>query len=274
MESVRQQHWNVRNPVLISILAHLLLLLTLLGGGILRDLRAKKSEPIWVEVRPPKNRNHIVQTTPGEKTDQAKPDAFLGERNQEVDRETVSRDRMVQMGGRKALKEKDLGKKAVSAPKLSQLGLPVAKTKKEAGAPDEPQWVDAGDRVKDHVSGFKESDRTALNTREYVFFSYYQRIRVQLDRAWVPLLRQKLMAFQRKGRFLASDTEHQTRVVVVLNTQGEVVQVRVLLESGTQDLDDAAIKAFNAAGPFPNPPKGLMTDRGLVEIPWDFILRT
>ena len=95
-----------------------------------------------------------------------------------------------------------------------------------------------------------------------------------MDRAWVPILRQRLLKLYRRGRHLASDTDHSTRVLVVLNGEGEVTRVQMISESGTSDLDEAAIAAFNEAGPFPNPPKGIINSNGEVEIPWEFILKT
>ena len=63
-------------------------------------------------------------------------------------------------------------------------------------------------------------------------------------------------------------------MLVTLDNDGQIVRVQVVTESGTSDLDDAAIKAFNDAGPFPNPPKGLIGAAGKVAIRWDFVLRT
>jgi len=48
----------------------------------------------------------------------------------------------------------------------------------------------------------------------------------------------------------------------------------VIGDSGIQDLDDAAIEAFKAAAPFPNPPKGVVENDGTVQIRWDFVLET
>jgi protein TonB len=42
--------------------------------------------------------------------------------------------------------------------------------------------------------------------------------------------------------------------------------------SGLTDLDDAAVEAFRAAAPFPNPPNGIVEGDGLIRIRWDFIL--
>jgi outer membrane biosynthesis protein TonB len=43
--------------------------------------------------------------------------------------------------------------------------------------------------------------------------------------------------------------------------------------SGIKELDDAAIESFNDAGPFPNPPKGLVVD-GKVTIEWGFVVKS
>ncbi len=71
---------------------------------------------------------------------------------------------------------------------------------------------------------------------------------------------------------IASSQDRITRVVIVLNEQGTLVGVQVIGASGVQDLDEAAIEAFRAAAPFPNPPKGIVDQDGKIKIRWDFIL--
>ena len=53
-----------------------------------------------------------------------------------------------------------------------------------------------------------------------------------------------------------------------------VVRVQLLEESGAVDLDSAAVGALNKAGPYPNPPKGLLDENGNAQIRWDFVLKT
>ena len=77
----------------------------------------------------------------------------------------------------------------------------------------------------------------------------------------------------RQGRELASAEEDRiTRVIIILDDGGILQGVQVLEESGVRDLDDAAVEAFRAAAPFPNPPKGIIEDDGTVKIHWDFVL--
>ena len=82
-----------------------------------------------------------------------------------------------------------------------------------------------------------------------------------------------LVKFYRSGRQLANDTEYTTRLMVILNDRGEITRIKVLGMSGTQELDDVAVRSFNKAGPFPNPPKGLVRN-GEVEVPWEMKLRS
>ncbi|MCM2322888.1 MAG: TonB C-terminal domain-containing protein [Oligoflexia bacterium] len=232
-----------------------------------------------------KFRRQIVQTSPGREVKEAVTDAFLGEKNQVVDRQTVG-SKMTTVMGKGAQKPrpkvkdvKDLTNEQSqqNSPVVGNLGIPILqrlREKNEVMRALQPDWADPGQLPQDYVRGLQQGEQTALNTREFVFFGYYQRIRDRLDRAWVPILREKLVRHYRSGRQLASDMDYVTKVVVILNLHGEIVRVQLIGESGTRDLDEAAIKAFNRAGPFPNPPRGIVDANGEIQIPWEFILKT
>jgi TonB family protein len=236
----------------------------------------KKTDWIQVETVPVmkknrevvKNSRRIVQTEKTEKSNIAKADAYLGAQNQQVDRQTVSGSKTSKQGSPNT--QAQATRERVKT--LSHLGLNLFSSAK-SGQP-ETNWATPGTRPEDFLPGMKESDRTALNTQEFKFYGYFQRIRTRLDRAWVPVLREKLIAYYHSGRQLASDMDHTTQLMVVLNGQGEIIKVVILGESGTQELDSAAIAAFNKAGPFPNPPKGIVDRDQEVKIPWDFVLKT
>ncbi len=76
------------------------------------------------------------------------------------------------------------------------------------------------------------------------------------------------------GRRLANDKNYITGVIVVLDRNGKITAVKVLQPSGARDLDDAAVGAFYEAGPFPDPPAGLIDKNGEIQIRWDFILQS
>jgi TonB family protein len=229
----------------------------------------------------------IVETEQVAPSQVAPKDAYLGKQNQWVTRETVSRGGKTAASGTSASKSRTSSvsknapeKGAQRSRTLSHLGVPLfsldsirSPTQAE---PEKPRWASdgaGGDVPKDYIDGVKESERTALNTREYIFFGYFQRIRNRLDVAWTSSLRARLEKLYRRGRRLASAQDHKTRTWVTLDSVGKVVRVRLVEESGVLDLDEAAIAAFNDAGPFPNPPKGLVDERGQIELHWDFVLR-
>lgn len=294
---------SLRSSVVLSLLAHVLFCALCL---VLIHQRAanQSARPIWVEVAPPINNNvvakpksdahkRVVQSNAGQEAKVAADNAYLGEKTRVVDRETVSAKKAVEaaqigtarVADTKALKER-LSKKSRSRgeteaalkPEIAKLGLAILPEARRKGATEElakdtPQWANIGAQAQDYISGIKESDRTALNTREYLYFGYHQRIRQRLELEWTRLLRAELIRFYRSGRRLADDTEYSTRLMVVLNDRGEITRIKILDMSGTQELDNVAVQAFNKAGPFPNPPKGLVRN-GEIEVPWELKLRS
>jgi TonB family protein len=74
------------------------------------------------------------------------------------------------------------------------------------------------------------------------------------------------------GRHIASNEEKITKLVITLDNKGVLIKVQVMGSTGLQDLDDAAVEAFQLAAPFPNPPKGIVDADGTIKIRWDFIL--
>lgn len=262
---------SMRTAIVGSILAHILVGLMLFVGQKWFPA-PKSSEPLIVELAPSKEKQ-IVQTEKGRKVDVAPEDAFLGKENR------VAQKQMTAKPQESTPPAHDARTGARSGP-LSKFGLNLLKPTEGIGlkedSPDFAKFSDSFGAVapQEFVKGLEKGQETALNTREFVFFSYFQRIREQLDRAWRPVLKDQLVKMYNRGRMLASDKEHTTKTVVTLNSTGEIVRIQVLEESGTKDLDEAAIRAFNKAGPFPNPPRQLIDAAGKIEIRWDFVLRT
>ncbi len=127
----------------------------------------------------------------------------------------------------------------------------------------------------DRVDGVQNSLKTALNTREYKYYGYYQRIKTQLNQFWQPQVREKVTRLMTQGRTIASDSNNKiTKLIIVLNDTGTLVKVQVLSESGVRDLDDAAVEAFRQAAPFPNPPRGMIESDGTIKIRWDFVVES
>lgn len=291
---------RLRSSVSMSVAVHAVFFLA--WALLIGQQAAKIAHPpklTWIEVDPlspeakrrleEKTKNRVVETAPSRKTDEAAEDAFLGKQNQIVDRQTVAKSPSLDAKGgsgkkstAQSRKDQTKTKDQAKSRELSRFGLPMLPQQRELAKP-EPQRdtgpyaderMSEGSQARDYIKGLKEGETTALNTKEYLFYGYFQRIRERLDMAWTGILREQLSRIFRAGRQLASEKEHTTKLLVTMNKLGEIVRVQVLEESGTMDLDDAAVKAFNKAGPFPNPPTGMVDSTGRVEIRWDFVLKT
>jgi TonB family protein len=128
--------------------------------------------------------------------------------------------------------------------------------------------------TNDHIKDVDESLMTQLNTREYLYYGYYSRIKNQLNQWWQPKVREKVTKLVSQGRKIASEENKTTKLIIILNKTGLLVKVQVLSESGVRDLDEAAIEAFRQAAPFPNPPNGMIEPDGTIRIRWDFVVES
>ena len=162
-------------------------------------------------------------------------------------------------------RKKDLPSLSSLTPQFNPQPSPPQETGEE-GQNSEVSATD--DYLKDVNAGLQ----TMLSTREFVYYTYYNRIKERIRQHWEPSIRTKVKMIYRQGRTIASTKDHITQVVITLNRKGELIQVDVVTPSGLQQLDDAAVEAFRAAQPFPNPPRGLIDEDGLIKIRWDFVL--
>ncbi|MDZ4662885.1 MAG: energy transducer TonB [Pseudomonadota bacterium] len=124
----------------------------------------------------------------------------------------------------------------------------------------------------DYLENINEGEETLLSTREFIYYTYYQRIKNQLSQYWEPKIKEKVMRLFTQGRNIAATGDKITKIIITLDARGILIKVQVLEQSGVKDLDDAAVEAFRAAAPFPNPPKGIADRDGTIKIRWDFVL--
>lgn len=124
------------------------------------------------------------------------------------------------------------------------------------------------DLLEDVATG----NRTILSTKEFRYFSYYHRIKVLLRQFWKPSVERKIVSMWNRGQAL-KQTELVTKLLVLLDKTGQIQKISRVVSSGVQEVDSAAMEAFQQAAPFPNPPSGIIDEDGFVRIRWDFILK-
>jgi hypothetical protein len=107
----------------------------------------------------------------------------------------------------------------------------------------------------------KRGERTALDTKEYLFASYLNLIRRAVNFYW----EQNLDNLPRST--VISKPRYTTVVVAVLDANGALEEVRAVTASGSPEIDQCVLGAFGLASPFPNPPVGLVERDGRVYLP-------
>jgi protein TonB len=113
---------------------------------------------------------------------------------------------------------------------------------------------------------------TLLNTREYKYASFFERIREKLNHQWQTKLRAELENLYLQG-MKGFSGERLTKLKVFLDANGAIVKITKQGSAGYLELDRAAVEAFRSAAPFPNPPKDLLEgSTPTVSIDWHFVV--
>ena len=111
-------------------------------------------------------------------------------------------------------------------------------------------------------------DFNQLNTSKYKNYAYNMRVRGRIEQLWFRAINSAVGNISTRGRYLASEV-HRTTLKIVLNSKGKILDVNVMGASGVKEFDESAIKSFNEAVAFPNPPKDMIKN-GQVTLNWSF----
>jgi hypothetical protein len=107
----------------------------------------------------------------------------------------------------------------------------------------------------------KRGDQVAVNAKKFIYAAYINRIKRLVNYYW----KQNVDNLPSSVRL--AKPRYRTEVNAVLNRDGMLEIIEVTHESGSGELDDCVVRAFRLAGPFPNPPAGLVEKDGRVYLP-------
>lgn len=126
-----------------------------------------------------------------------------------------------------------------------------------------------GAAPNDHLDSVEEGDGTFLNTREWKFATFFNRVKQAVGTHWDPNspLRQRDPTGQIYG-----GRDRYTLLSITLDAQGALRDVHVEKSSGVDFLDEAAIAAFQKSQPFPNPPPGLLEKDNAIHFQFGFFM--
>lgn len=114
---------------------------------------------------------------------------------------------------------------------------------------------------------------TALNTDRYLFYSFYARIEDLIRYRWESSVERAINTIPRE-RFQASvNNRWVTQIEVLLNAKGNFQRVLMMKPSGLPAFDQAAAQAFAQARYFPNPPKEMVEEDGLIHLKYSFTVQ-
>jgi len=123
----------------------------------------------------------------------------------------------------------------------------------------------------DHVEGVDVGDATFLNTREWKFAGFFNRVKQTVAENWNPMSAASVRD-PTGSRYFQKD--RTTILAITLNPQGGVTDIKVARSSGLDFLDQTAIDAFERSQPFVNPPNGLADARGDIRFTFGFHVST
>jgi TonB family protein len=291
--------------LIASVLIHALWAFSsIILPSLIPDLKTQRIEIELVEPEPQIKPEKLIEPeTPKQIVDQEEKPVndeidenakYLSQNNQKVIKETVAKNRG-EFKNRKSNTRKGETKSSKSmsikdmSPQMdiSKLieeklqfekdyddGLLTEKTDTKQKPAEQPQSGGEVSQTEDYLKDQEESVETLLSTKEFVYYTFYNRIRAQLNQYWQSKVREKFLKLLHTGRNIASGDDKITKLLITLDRKGNLVRVQVLSDSGVKDLDDAAIEAFRAAAPFPNPPEGIVESDGTIKIRWDMIIET
>jgi TonB family protein len=127
----------------------------------------------------------------------------------------------------------------------------------------------AGGPNMDGYGQAEEGEVTALNTREFKYATYMNRVRRRIGEAWYPKIDEAMRTRDPEGKsFFYKD--RTVTLGVTLDLSGRVTDLRVLHSSNVDFFDRIALASVQQAQPFPNPPPGLFERDGFARFPFSF----
>lgn len=116
-----------------------------------------------------------------------------------------------------------------------------------------------------------DADRTLLNRKRTRYWTFFDRVKRQISREW----KNNVVKVYKKNDPYGNVYGIKARYAVVqvtLKSDGSTYKLHIHQSSGLEFYDDEAIRAINAAAPFPNPPEGLKDEDGQIHFKFGFVL--
>lgn len=122
--------------------------------------------------------------------------------------------------------------------------------------------------LENMVPEVRPGNQTALRSRKHPFAQFIATMHRTIHDKWAFGFLEQLDGMGRSHAL--NKPELWTRVEIVLNSDGTLDKLRTVRFSGNTQFDNAAREIVRNAGPFPQPPREILSGNGKVYIHWAF----
>jgi protein TonB len=126
--------------------------------------------------------------------------------------------------------------------------------------------------LAEFIPGIREGSFTALNTDQFTYYTFFNRINEQVRYRWIANMRNYMSRLTQQDLAALSKIDRHTVFEIILDREGKFVDSVLQNSSGDRHLDQAATDAFRDAAPFPNPPHGMIEQDGLIHLRYHFVV--
>jgi TonB family protein len=127
----------------------------------------------------------------------------------------------------------------------------------------------SGAAPNDSLREVDEGEGTYLNTKEWKFASFFNRVKQNVGQTWNPV--REITRRDPSGN-IYGNRDRNTLLAITLDADGHLRDAYVEKSSGLDFLDLEAVKAFERAQPFMNPPPALLDENKLIQFKFGFTL--
>lgn len=228
------------------------------------------SDMIEVVIRDGENERTFLPTPPREKEvtkQETKNSNFLSDQPQTFQKETIAQEIGNFKNKKKQMAQKS---KSLEIPKMDSSSgpnfLPIQDQKSS-------QEEEGQSTINFQVPNLAKGEFTFLNSDFSTYASFYNRITPKIAYTWGNNI-DDIALFPHMREKLRKKLRWATRFELILDKLGHFNKIIIINSSGSEELDQAAVDSLRDAGPYLNPPTGMIEKDGMVHILGEFTVYT
>jgi outer membrane biosynthesis protein TonB len=141
-----------------------------------------------------------------------------------------------------------------------------------------PNHVARGTRTGDSslaefIPEVKTGGFTALDTDQFVHYTFYARTNEQIRNRWASHIRNFLNNTMQTELNRLAQQMQISQLEIILDPNGHFIKALIHQRAQNPDIDQAAVEAFRQASPLNNPPAEMIEDDGFIHLHYAFYIQ-